>query len=224
MMKLKIKKILLLLLVVCLGMMYGTNHAEAAEKKSMFLKCEDIKISYYTGKTTNHQYSIINENYKGAKLISAKVANSKIADAYVSISGDLFIKAYKVGTTTIQLTAKSGKKTEKWNVKLVIYKYSNPAASYKIGSKQYKSKFNKKDGISETNWKKNKNVKVQIKAKAGYRISSITYYYYNSKKEWKSVSVKNGGKVKIRGKGSSIQVNFYDEKRKTIDNLCVWFY
>lgn len=34
--KLKMRKVVLVLLAVCLGMVYGTNYSEAAEKKSMF--------------------------------------------------------------------------------------------------------------------------------------------------------------------------------------------
>ena len=70
-----------------------------------YSKAKALKVK--VGKLERHTKIVYPQIYKGAKLTSAKVANSKIADAYVSISEDLFIKAYKVGTTTIQLTAKA---------------------------------------------------------------------------------------------------------------------
>lgn len=222
--KLNLKKVLLVLLVVCVGMIFGTKQAEALEKKSMFMNFNNKSMALCPdGNNPIYKEFIINTDYKGAELVDAKAVKSNVAMAWVSTDGALIISPKKVGKTKIQLTAKAGKKTEKSQMTLTVYKYQNPASSYKIGNTQYRSKFNKKTSISTKKWKKGKQVSVEIKAKKGYHINSITYYYMDSKKQSKSIPVKNGGKVKIRGKHSSVQVNFYNKKRKSVENLCVWF-
>lgn len=170
---------------------------------------------YYKKKNVTYVYRVKNmpSNGRITKVICSdgKVAKISIGDNNVRI------KPLKEGKATIKVTVKTGRILTTFTSKLTVYKWSNPVANYKIGSKQLKKQF-KDTNIYNYKLGSKKTQKFDVKAKKGWKMTSFTYY----DKLGKSTSyLYSSKKIKLE-KGSSVQINFTNQKTGLIENVVIW--
>lgn len=174
---------------------------------------EELKI--HTGSGT-YLYSVYNMPANG-KIKNVTISDSKIATVAARPDG-IEIKVKKAGTATIKFNVKYGSKKKSFTAKLTVYKYSNPVKSYKLGGKEIKAGYNKGTSYYLT-LKKAQKVKFNVKAKSGWKITSFTYYCKGTTKRYNT----NSPTIKLKKvAGSSVQINFRNEKTGLIENLVVW--
>ena len=150
------------------------------------------------------------------RITKVSSSNGKVAKIAIG-DNNVRIKPLKAGTSTIKVTVKTGRLLTTFTSKLTVYKWSNPAASYKIGNKQLKNQF-KNTNIYDYKSANNKTLKFDVKAKTGWKITSFTYY----DKNWKSTSYLNSAKkIKVQ-KGGSVQINFTNQKTGLVENVVIW--
>lgn len=175
---------------------------------------KEIKI--HTGNDGSYLYSVYNMPSNG-KIQNVKISDSKIATVAARPDG-IEVKAKKAGAATVKFTVKYGTKKKNFTAKLTVYKYSNPVKSFKLGGKEIKASYNKGTSYYLT-LKKAQKVKFNVKAKAGWKITSFTYYCNGASKRYNT----NSPTIKLKkAAGSSVQINFTNEKTGLIENLVVW--
>ena len=147
-----------------------------------------------------------------------KVSSSNGKVAKISIGdNNVRIKPLKAGKSTIKVTVKTGRLLTTFTSQLTVYKWSNPVANYKIGSKQIKNQF-KDTNIYNYKLGSKKTQKFDVKAKTGWMMTSFTYY----DKLGKSTSyLSSSKKIKLE-KGGSVQINFTNQKTGLVENVVIW--
>ena len=151
-MKKKLTGFLLVLSLIAANLLTaGTAKAASLDTYQGNAPSSIVLFTYGTSATTGKVQTIRTKKIPSyAKQVKAVSANKKIAT--VSVQKNKYGKSYyyafeiaahQAGTTKIKLTAnvKGKQATDYTNVKVV--KYQNPVSSFKIGSKEYASKFSK---------------------------------------------------------------------------------
>lgn len=144
----------------------------------------------------------------GVKIKNLKCSDKKIVKATVHKSGQyrrVHFYAKKQGTAKVTFDLTDGETTKSYSVKIKVYEYENPFATFKVGNTSYKAKFNKR-------WyyvikKKDLSGKVSIKAKTGYQIVKIQTCDYYSRK-----TIKNGKKINIKNGYGQLIVTYKNKK------------
>lgn len=140
----------------------------AATSKKVYFYPSNGVVTYKPGDQYSSYYTIISI-IGCSKKSEIKKLKSTNKDIRVEAK-DGYVKAYfgkKAATTTISCTAKG----VKIKTKLTVKKYTNPVKTFKIGSKNYASKYAKND-----DYRLNKKVskkQLSIKANAGWKIRSV---------------------------------------------------
>lgn len=191
------------------------------EKNMKYASTDNItfptEMKIHTGAGENHSWLYFIGNMpSNGKVTNLSISNKKIATVKADTKG-IHVTPKKVGKATIKFTVKYGSKKKNFTTKLTVYKYENPVSSYKFGGKEIKSKFNKTTMYTYT-LKKNQKVKFNVKAKSGWRISSFTYYDNKGKSKRYTT---NSPQISLK-KGSSVQINFYNQKKDYIENIVIW--
>lgn len=176
----------------------------------------EMKIHLGGGDGHSWLYYINNMPANG-KVTNLSISNKKIATVKSDAKG-IHITPKKAGKATIKFTVKYGSKKKNFTSKLTVYKYENPASSYKLDGKQIKSKFNK-SVFYDYKLKKNKTVKFDVKAKKGWKITSFRYYDKTGNSKCYTT---NSPKIPLKAGGGSVQINFWNEKEGLVENLVVW--
>lgn len=160
-----------------------------------------------------------------AKITKVKIANKSLASVEAT-EDKRGIRVYpkKAGTTTLKVTVKNGNKSKTHSLKLKVYDYKNPASSFKIDGKQYKSKFTNGISYSTSKPKKSKNIKLDVKAKKGYQITSMNYTYYKADGSTVSKALNNGKNFKLYNKRGWVTVTFRNKSTGYSYSLYVHYY
>ena len=173
---------------------------------------ETMSMTYYPKWKSGNSEWLADESYVKIKMDSVKSSNSSVAklkhDTYDG-NGYYYIKTKKTGKATLTFKAKAPGE-DKWTkatIKVKVYKWERPVKTFKIGSKSYKKKFNKKSVYGTS---KKVSGKLVIKAKKGWKIDFMEKYDSENNK---FVKIKNKQKVTLK-KGDDIYVNF---KKKGAD-------
>lgn len=180
-MKKKITSFLLMvsLLLTCCSIPAAAGTASPTPKAiTLFRYTSGAKAGTYE---TGHIFT--NRFYEGSKNVKAVSSNKKIATVKVlrdEFEGEYYFRVTpkKKGSATITMTATvDGKKVvEKTKVKIV--NYQNPAASFKINSKDYAKKFKNHDESSAVGeLVRNKKLKVSCKPAKGWTVKYIRKFY-----------------------------------------------
>ena len=147
-----------------------------------------------------------------------KVSNRKIVDTLEWFEGVIDLSFKKPGKTTLSYKWKG----KKHKVRITVKKYHNPLKSLKIGSKQYKGKFDKyatnvfwtyESGGSADSYLKGK---IKVKPKKNWKVKSIKYLKWNSEGLGK---VKSGGKIP---KSEGVIITCYNKKTKVTQELYLY--
>ena len=175
---------------------------------------KEIKI--HTGNTGTYVYSIAHMTANG-KIKKVAISNKKIAQVSAR-EGGIAVKAKKAGSATITFSVKYGTKTKKFSTKLRVYKYTNPIKSYVIGGLELKTRY-KTAASYQVKIRKDMNVKLDVKAKSGWKITSFTYYCSGKATRYTT----NAPIIHLKKvPGSSIQINFRNKKTGLVENIVLW--
>lgn len=174
-----------------------------------------LKQVYCPKKSKIYIYRVKNMPSNG-KITKVSSSNKKVAAVSV-VDNTVRIKPLKAGTSTVKVTVKTGRILTTFTSNLTVYKWSNPVSSYKIGSKQLKSKF-KNTNVYNYKLGNKRTLDFNVKAKTGWKITSFTYYDKNGN----SKSYLNSTKQIMPEKGGSVQINFTSQKTGLIENVVVW--
>lgn len=159
---------------------------------------------------------------KKSKITDLKSSNGNVAAVAISKSPfykyvQLVVDPLNPGKTNISFKVKYGNKTKKLSLKVTVKKYENACASFKIGSKDFASKFRKGMFTTVSNPKKSK--KISIKAKKGWKLKAIRL----NTKNGKITTIKNGTAVKLK-KYMQIYADFYNSKKDVTSSLVLNMY
>lgn len=214
--KLNGKKIisLLLALTLCFGtVMIPSQEVKAA---SPAFYATDVKVTLFKSSQTTYGYYVLNPTKKD-KITNIKVKDKKILSA--SRSSDtkycLLIVPKKAGTTKI--TFKYGKKT--FSMKVTVKNWSSPCKSFKLGNKDYSSKFKNHNYYFSNKPSKSKKVKISIKGNKNWKVDYISYFNGKTSKQ-----IKNNSTIKITSKKnySYITVRFYNSKTMEYEYITLY--
>lgn len=162
-------------------------------------------------------YTFVYSDLKARKKISAvKSSNKKVATAS--------LMKVKGGRTYIKITMKKPGKTKityklagkKKTTTLKLVKWKKPVKSFKIGSTNYASKFNKFStylGVSDLGGKT-----LKIKPARGWKVAKIQYLVG----EGKLKKIKNG--KKLPSGTTDVNVTLMNKKTKAVEYLGVYYY
>lgn len=215
----RLKKIVSLCLAFLMLLTIFPQQVEAASYELHF-----TTIMFTKGAEQFHTYSykLLDDDNK-AKITKAVLKDKSLAT--VSVSSDkkwITFDPKKAGSTTVKVTVKNGSKTKTHSIKLTIYKHENPLTTFKIGKTQYKSKFNSKKIYYAKRPKKTSTVKLNVKAKKGYEITSVTYNYLKNGQS-QSMSLENGQSFKLYKESSMMSISYQNTKTGCYSNVVIFY-
>lgn len=134
-------------------------------------------------------------------------------------SGYYYLKTKKPGKATLTFygTLPGSGTSDQKTVKVTVYKWVKPCKTFKVGSKSYSKKFNKK---SQYGTPKKISGKLVVKAKKGWKITYMSKYI--SKKD-KVVNVKNKRKITLK-KGDDLYVEFKKKGTQRYEYVLLYRY
>ncbi len=115
------------------------------------------------------------ENFPaGAQVTNLKSSNTKVLKAsWNSNDGDLvMLRLRKAGKAVVSFNVVYNGQTTSLKSTITVKKYQRPCATFKVGSKNYASKF-KKNSYYVTSHKKTPKNKVTVKAAKGWKLAGI---------------------------------------------------
>lgn len=185
-MKKKLTGFLLVLSLIAANLLTaGTAKAASLDTYQGNAPSSIVLFTYGTSATTGKVQTIRTKKIPSyAKQVKAVSANKKIAT--VSVQKNKYGKSYyyafeitahQAGTTKVKLTAnvKGKQVTDYTNVKVV--KYQNPVSGFKIGSKEYASKFSKYPASNVKANFTNKETKIKCVPAKGWTVKKIDIMY-----------------------------------------------
>lgn len=216
----KLKKVFLFCIMCLFCVAVMPKEVEAARYK---FDDSTINLRLYEDTDPTNIY-LVDDPTSKAECIKVKATKKGIVDVEIAESKrSVDITPRKVGTTTLKVTVKYGKKKKVHKVKVVVRNYENPVVSFKVGGVQYKNKFEKESYYCAKVPKKSKWVTVEVKAKEGYTITNICFRCDTGKK-FIDKKLKNGQRFKLRTyKGESVQVCLENNKTGEIEVLAVFY-
>ena len=164
------------------------------------------KKVYYMDGTSGVTYIYLHGVTKTSAITNLKTSKKSVAKVFKDVpdgkTAAVAILPKKAGTTTITFKVKYNGKTIKGKTKFIARKYSSPLKSFKVGSKNFTSKFKKTGHLQVDKALKGK---LSIKLKSGYKISQMSIYSWSGGSFVKEP--KNNKSVNVpKGKTLSVQV------------------
>ncbi len=208
----------LLLTVLVLTVMFGVLEPKAAAAPELSEK----NVTYMVADPVPSYSLDIMGVTKKSKITGLKSSKGNVAAVAISKSPfykyvQLVVEPLNPGKTNISFKVKYGNKTKKLSLKVTVKKYENACASFKIGSKNYASKFGKGMFVTAKNPKKSQ--KISITAKKGWKLMGIRL----NTKNGKITTIKNKTTVKMK-KYMQIYADFYNSKKKVSSSLVLNLY
>ena len=154
---------------------------------------------------------------KGASKVTATSSKSSVVEAAVNKYSDKYyiqLGTKKKGTSNITIKVQKAGKVKTYKTKVTVQKYSNPAKTFKVGSKNYAGGFKKLLQYHNVKFPAGK-AKVSVKANSGWKINNITVSSYGASNY--SKVIKNNSTFdfsKLSGIRKSIVVSFTNTKTK----------
>ncbi len=208
------------IVIMCMTVLLFAGVVQTEAKAADYTFCYEKLI---TTKIPNHgyRYTMVSGEAEIVKVTQDKrLAKVEIDAVYPKA---IMVYPKKIGTTTLNVTVKSGDETKDHKVKLKVYKYKNPAKTIKIGNVEYKNKFKKSNNCIVSVPKKTKNVKCVVKPTKGYKILGMSYSYNTKSDITKRVELKSGRKFKLRSLWGSVQITFQKKSTGQTINLAIFY-
>lgn len=200
-------------MLLALGLSVGQAQAISLDKLTLDNATGTCKVTTSLGQNwgsdqTTDTFTLFSKNYSFNTTPKKVKSSNKSVVAIADYDGgyiDLTFK--KAGTANVTYTWKG--KAHK--VKFIVYKYTNPVATFNVGSKKFASKL-KKSAIAY--YDPFLGGKVQVKAKKGWTLKKLQTIGDSQK------TIKNGAKIK-KGKVSLIVATLQNKKTKVMQTVTV---
>lgn len=156
------------------------------------------------------------ENFPaGAQVTNLKSSNTKVLKAsWNSNDGELvMLRLRKAGKAVVSFNVVYNGQTTSLKSTITVKKYQRPCATFKVGSKNYSSKF-KKNSYYMTSHKNTPKNKVTVKAAKGWRLDGIWYSKLDGTDDKR---IKNNSRVRFsakKGQEVMIYAGFINKKTK----------
>lgn len=173
---------------------------------------KNLKFWLYD-KVQSSPYVYLQNPAKKGKI--TKIKNSKPSVAKVSAGSGAYLIVTPKSAGTTNVTFQYNKK--KLSTKITIVKWESPCKEFRVGKKNYAKDFEKSGHYNLNKQKKNKNEKIKIVPKKGWKLAKIERFTMNSPAK----RVKNNSKVNLSagGTGTGIYVYFKNTKTKEMRRL-----
>lgn len=168
---------------------------------------KNLKIWLYDSMKSNTAYIYIQNPVKKGKI--TKIKNSKPSVAKVTAGTNSYLAVMPKSEGTTKVTFQYAKK--KLTTKITVVKWANPCKEFKIGKKNYAKNFEKSGHYNLNQQKKDKNEKIKIVPKKGWKLSKIERFTMESPAK----KVKNNSKVNLTTKGTGTGIYVYFKNTKT---------
>lgn len=205
----KVLAVLLLFIIVVNMVPSATVHA-AAPNIQKNVKC----WLYNNQESTLSGYLSIQNPTKNGKITKIKNTRPSIANVSASGSSYLAIEPKSVGTTKVTfLYAK-----KKLTTKITVARWESPCKEFKIGKKNYAKNFEESGQYNLNKQKKEKNEKIKIIPKKGWKLLIIERYTSNSR-----TKIKNNSKVNLSTTMTGTGIDVYFKNVKTGEKRKLYF-
>ena len=181
----------------------------------------------------------INKYFKNGKSFKVTSTSKKVNADVIDLNGKNYLACSfntksdgsgiglkSSGKIKITATVHGKKKTKTISVKCLGKKYTSPVKSFKIGTKQYKSKLKKTwsfgTNLTNAQYKKLNGKKLSIKPAKNWKIASIKLHGATSKDKIYEAVIKNNTKLK-KLKYFEIEVLMKNKKTHAIERLYLSF-
>ena len=203
----RISRTFLLVLLAAVMIFCIQSVALAAEKPYIL---EVYEFPYKTGEGASNRYGLAIHNFTEKNAIkNLKSSDPSVVKAAWTKDYENFLYFFclKPGTSTISgVFYENSKKVSKFKIKVTVYQYEAPVKTFKLGSKNYASKFKDNDHVY-LKIKKTETFKVSIKPNKGWKLEDIEFYDGE-----KRTSIKNNSKVTCKNSKSYVNASFRNEK------------
>ena len=199
-----VKKIAVLILTL-IGIL-GLQLVPVSAKSSVPSIDKEIYIALYsTPQAALGKTIYINNSVEGKEPTNLKNSNPDVVEVLNKGSYGLMVRVKKAGTSTISFTY-AGKKLA---TTITAYNWKNPCKSFKVGNKDFTSKFNKSRIYNWNRQKSQWKAKISLKANKGWKLKKIQYTFDGVK-----TTVKNNSVVTFKGNwtGSALTALFVQDK------------
>lgn len=200
---------LAMVMVLAAGLLAPQSAAEVQAASKVYINPYSSKVvTYKPGDGVSKYTSVISIMgcSKKSEIKNLKSSNKAVVKVTAQ---DGYIRAQygnKAGKATITCTVKG----VKLKTTLTVKKYSNPCSTFKIGSTNFTSKFNKDDSYVQK--KAFKNQTLNIKLKSGWKITTLSVYNGKTTKRYTVNSSKFSKKITLNGSYGVIYVNLTNTK------------
>jgi hypothetical protein len=199
----------LALMVICL---LPCNQVRADESsKPEFPK--SITIIYHPNDSLNFDIEGRESTDKIQNLKSANKNIVKVTKVKENSETYICFMPKKVGKTTVSFEIKRGKTVYKFKTVVTVINYQNPCASFKVGSQNLTTKFNKTNSYTVTSKLKGK---LSISTKSGWELMQIISY--NSKTNSNVKALINKKDITVK-KGNTLSAVFYNNKKNLTETI-----
>ena len=187
-------------------------------------------VKYHTGATYSDVVVLdMGSKLKGAKSVKVTSSKKSVVKPFSydkSWGGGLLLNIKKKGTAKLTIKVRKGSKTKKYKVKVKVVKYKNPFKTFKVGKKNFASKF-KKSMIADYHNSLGSKQKVSVKLSGGKKLRKITYYAFNYESDKEiTKNIKNNSTIKLikdtQNTTEWLTVVDYDTKTKTTSSYILY--
>ena len=186
----------------------------AASKQYYFTKESANSTVYYSEDNFTTNYVCLYVASKDNKAIKATdIKSLKTSSNVKAFARPGYIKVYIRGTGTATISCKI--KGVKVSTKLNVLPYENPFKTFSVGSKSFKTYFNKTPDYFWYHTNRISNSNLTIKVKSGWKIVEVAYSSPTNKKTsvYNSSSVSMAG-ISLFSNYDEIKVTLYNKKLK----------
>lgn len=157
---------------------------------------------------------------EGAQVTNIKSSNTKVLTAsWKASDGDsVQLKLKKPGKAVVSFDVVYNGQTTSLRSTVTVRKYQRPCATFKVGNKNYASKF-KKNSYYFTSHKKTPKNKITVKAAKGWKLDSIWYSKLDGTTDKR---IKNNSRVRFsakKGQEVAIYATFRNKKTKEYQSV-----
>lgn len=210
-------KLVSIMLAVALVMSVFTP---AATVKAAGTPSVESKYTAIIEPKVKEDYLWIDEFPAGAQVMNVKSSNTKVLTASWRAAEEAYIvlKLRKAGKSVVSFDVVYNGQTIPLKSTVTVRKYQRPCATFKVGNKNYASRF-KKNSIYQTSHKGTPKNKVTVKAAKGWKL--VAMYYGNADgSNFKMIRNKKSVRFSVKKKDSAcIYAVFKNKKTKHYETV-----
>lgn len=199
----KIKKVLIVLMAIMLAIpVLQVTEVEAASKVKLAKK---MTVTYYAKEKIRYNTEVhilgefkASDKVKISKLKSSNPKVLKVSTLRTDYDQRLILDARKAGTSTVSFKATVNGKSRNYECVVKVVKYQNPFKTFKVGSKNYTSKYKNSENEGGTYTSKKVQGRLNIVPQKGWKISRISLVNMFTNK---SKKIRKNSSINLDSKG-----------------------